>query len=186
VVAVVEPVLSCTFDEPQPTTTHATINSTARHIGTKLTGALGPGGNQTGRLLMISGVFATGRPRAAMRSRKGSEEMAMASKKTKAPSRARGRSVAARRPMLRRATLRAARSAAKMIIRRRLRKQVRPLGDVARTVGDIAFVLVVHGPELAQEIGLIEPPKRRRALPILAIVVAVGAAVAYLLRSGRE
>jgi hypothetical protein len=108
--------------------------------------------------------------------------MAMVSKKTKARARNRGLSVGARRPTLRRAVLRAAGPAGKMIVRRRVRRQLGALGDVARTLGDVVFVLVVHGPELAREIGLIQPPKRRRAVPVLTMVVAVGAVVVYILR----
>jgi hypothetical protein len=106
----------------------------------------------------------------------------MVSKKAKARARARGLSLAARHPRLRRAVLRAARPAGGMIVRRRVRKQLGPLGDVAQTLVDVAFVLVVYGPELAREIGLIQPPKRRRAVPVLTMVVAVGAVVVYLLR----
>jgi hypothetical protein len=118
--------------------------------------------------------------------REGSEEMAMVSKKTKARARARILSLGARRPKLRRAVLRAAGPAGKMILRRRVRRQLGPLGDVARTLGDVAFVLVVHGPELAREIGLVQPPKRRRAVPVLTMVVAVGATVVYLLRRSQQ
>ena len=106
----------------------------------------------------------------------------MVSKKTKARARAWVLSLGARHPRLVRAVLRAAGPAGKMILRRRVRRQLGPLADVARTLADVVFVLVVHGPELAREIGLIEPPKRRRALPVLTMVVAVGAAVVYLLR----
>ena len=110
----------------------------------------------------------------------------MVSTKTKARSRARRRRLGARRRTLRRAMLRAARSGGKRIIRRHLRKRVGPLGDVAWTLADVAFVLVVYGPELAREIGLIEPPKRRRALPVMTMIVAVGAAVVYFLRRSRQ
>ncbi len=110
----------------------------------------------------------------------------MASNKTKARAGVKGAKLAARHPRLRRATLRAARPAGKMIVKRRVRRQVDPAADLARTIGDIAFVLIVHGPELAREIGLVQPPKRRRTLPVIAVVLAIGAAVIYLLKVERN
>jgi hypothetical protein len=110
----------------------------------------------------------------------------MVSKKTKARAGVKGAKLAARHPMLRRATLRAARPAGNMIVKRRVRRQVDPLGDTARTIGDIVFVLVVYGPELARELGLVQAPQRKRTVLLIAVGVAVGAGALYLLKARRD
>ena len=132
------------------------------------------------------GRGSVGRGTACTVARPASHCEAMVSKKTKARAGVKGAKLVARHPMLRRATLRAARPAGNMIVKRRVRRQVDPLGDTARTIGDIVFVLVVYGPELARELGLVQAPQRKRTVLLIAVGVAVGAGAVYLLKARRD
>jgi hypothetical protein len=87
-------------------------------------------------------------------------------------------------PALRKASAMVAPPAAKAglrIGRRRARKralvQAERLQEVARSAGD---ALTTYGPQAAEALGLIEPPKPRRT-PVFAAGAVLGAAVALLL-----
>lgn len=71
------------------------------------------------------------------------------------------------------------------IVKRRTRKRVGRVGDTARTFGDTARtygeMLVTHGPEAAQELGLVAAPKPKRTVPRVAAGVVIGAGAAYFL-----
>jgi hypothetical protein len=56
------------------------------------------------------------------------------------------------------------------------------LEQASRVLGQ---VLVVHGPTFAYELGLAEPPKRKRTAPRLGAGVAIGAGAMYFLEPGR-
>jgi hypothetical protein len=76
-------------------------------------------------------------------------------------------------------------SIGKRFARRRTRRQLEQLGE---TINALASTLATFGPALAQQLGVIEPPKRKRRkllVPILAggALVAGGAAVAVKQRS---
>jgi hypothetical protein len=73
----------------------------------------------------------------------------------------------------------------KRFARRRTRKQLEQLGE---TINALAATLATYGPALAQQLGVIEPPKRKRRkllIPIAAggMLAAGGAAVAVKQRS---
>lgn len=76
-------------------------------------------------------------------------------------------------------------SIGKRFARRRTRKQLEQLGE---TINALASTLATYGPALAQQLGVIETPKRKRRkllIPIVAggALAAGGAAVALKQRS---
>jgi hypothetical protein len=98
-----------------------------------------------------------------------------------------GAMLAARHPMLRRATLRAAKptarvgwKAGKAVAKRRFSTQLEVIDGVARTVGETVVLLVTYGPELAEALGLVEPPKRRKTGRAVVVGVAIGGGAVYL------
>ena len=68
------------------------------------------------------------------------------------------------------------------VLRWRVRQRVRQLEHASRVLGE---VLVVHGPTVAYELGLAEPPKRKRTAPRVGAGVAIGAGAMYFLEPGR-
>ncbi len=74
---------------------------------------------------------------------------------------------------------------AKPIARRKVRQRVQRAGDTARVIGE---TLAVYGPQAAQELGLVEPPKEKRTAPRVAAGVVIGAGAVYFLEPehGRE
>jgi hypothetical protein len=94
-----------------------------------------------------------------------------------------GAKLAARHPMLRRAALRAA---GKAVVKRRFREQLELIEVVARTVGETVVLLAIYGPEVAEALGLIEPPKRRRTGRVLVAGIAIGAGAVYLSAAQRR
>lgn len=73
--------------------------------------------------------------------------------------------------------------AAKPIAKRRARKRTEKVGEAARALGE---TLVTYGPTAARELGLIEEPKPRRTMPLVATGVAIGASVMFLLDHRRQ
>ncbi len=76
-------------------------------------------------------------------------------------------------------------SIGKRFARRRTRRQLEQLGE---TINTLASTLATYGPVLAQQIGVIEPPKRKRRrvlVPVAAAgaLAAGGAAIALKQRS---
>jgi hypothetical protein len=65
--------------------------------------------------------------------------------------------------------------------RHRARQRVEQLDRASRTLGE---ALAVHGPRVAYELGLAEPPKPKRTAPRIAAGVAIGASAMYLLEPG--
>ena len=109
----------------------------------------------------------------------------MVSKRTQARIGARGAMAIARRPALRRATMRAGGPVAragwgvgKRVARRRAYDQIERIGAAGRTAGSIA---VIYGPIAAEALGLVDAPKRKRRAPAFAAGAITGAAVALLL-----
>lgn len=94
-----------------------------------------------------------------------------------------GAKLAARHPMLRRAAMRAA---GKAVAERRFRDQLELIDGVARTVGETVVLLVTYGPELAEALGLVEPPKRSRTGRTVVVGIAIGAGAVYLSSSERR
>ncbi len=91
-----------------------------------------------------------------------------------------GAMLLARHPMLRRATARVGWSAGKTVAERRFRPHLELVETAARTVGETVVLLVTYGPELAEALGLVEPPKRRRTGRAVVVGVAIGAGAVYL------
>lgn len=87
---------------------------------------------------------------------------------------------AARHPMVRRATARVGWSAGKTVAGHRFRPQLELIDAVARTVGETVVLLVTYGPEVAEALGLIEPPKRRRTGRVVVVGIVIGAGAVYL------
>lgn len=91
-----------------------------------------------------------------------------------------GAVLVARHPMLRRATARVGWSAGKTVAKRRFRPQLEQIEAGARAVGETVVLLVTYGPELAEALGIVEPPKRRRTGRALVAGIAIGAGAVYV------
>ncbi len=76
----------------------------------------------------------------------------------------------------------------KAFAKRKARGRIEDLGDAARGVGDatrgFVTMLAVYGPEAAQALGWVEPPKPKRTAPRVLIGVVIGATGMYLLEPG--
>jgi len=66
----------------------------------------------------------------------------------------------------------------KPVAKRRARRRAQRVGESARTV---ATTLAVHGPQAAQELGLMPAPKRKRTLPRILVGMLLGAGLVYFL-----
>jgi hypothetical protein len=64
------------------------------------------------------------------------------------------------------------------IAKRRARRRIAGLADTARDIGQ---TLVTYGPDAAVNLGLIEPPKRKRTAPKVAAGAVLGASAMYFL-----
>ncbi len=91
----------------------------------------------------------------------------------------------ARRPTLRRATVRVGTPPAtlgwrfgKVVVRRKARAKAERLGATGRTV---ASFVVIYGPMAAEVFGLVEAPKPKRRAPAFAAGVVIGAGLFYAL-----
>jgi hypothetical protein len=109
------------------------------------------------------------------------EGMAMVSTKTKAKAGVKGTQVVARHPMIRRGTVKAGWTAGKYVAKRKAQSQYERLGPVAQAIGETVMVVAVVWPQIAQELGLVETPKRRSAVPAVAAGVVIGAGAVYFL-----
>lgn len=69
----------------------------------------------------------------------------------------------------------------KAIGKRKARRRIEDLGDAAR---GFVGLLAVYGPEAAQALGWVEPPKPKRTAPRVLIGVVIGATGMYLLEPG--
>jgi hypothetical protein len=69
--------------------------------------------------------------------------------------------------------------------KKRGREQVERLTEAARTAGDAARsageTLQNYAPQVAQQLGLAEPPKQKRTAPRVAAGVVIGASAVYFL-----
>jgi hypothetical protein len=66
----------------------------------------------------------------------------------------------------------------KKVAKRKARRHARRYGEMGRTAGS---ALLIYGPMAAEVLGVVEPPKPRRRLPVLLTGIVLGAAVAFLL-----
>jgi hypothetical protein len=75
--------------------------------------------------------------------------------------------------------------ASKPLRKRRARRRVEKVNDLARQAAE---VLTVYAPRTAYELGLAEPPKSKRTAPRVAAGVVIGASAVYFLEPehGRE
>ena len=97
----------------------------------------------------------------------------------------------ARRPALRRMTVRVGTppaklgwSVGKVVVRRKARAQAERLVAAGRTIGALA---VVYGPMTAEVFGLVEAPKPKRRAPAFVAGIAIGAGAMYVLgRNDRD
>jgi len=71
--------------------------------------------------------------------------------------------------------------ASRPLLKRKALRQAEKVGEAARTLGE---ALVVYGPQAAYELGLAEPPKRKRTAPRLAAGIVIGAGAMYFLEPG--
>ena len=87
-------------------------------------------------------------------------------------------------PEIRRAAAHAAPPVARLgfgVGRRLARRRAQRRWDqTAGAIQTLATVLTTFGPQLAQELGLIEPPRRRPVAPVLAGGAVLGAGALYL------
>jgi hypothetical protein len=70
----------------------------------------------------------------------------------------------------------------KKVAKGKARKHARRYGDAASTAWSAALI---YGPMAAEVLGLVEPPKRRRAAPVFLAGIAVGAGAMYLAARSR-
>ena len=89
---------------------------------------------------------------------------------------AKGAVAIARRPMPRRFI-------ARVVIRRKARRQIERLVDAGRTAGEI---VVIYGPMTAEILGLVEPPKPKRRARRFVAAVVIGAGAVYVLGRNRR
>lgn len=68
--------------------------------------------------------------------------------------------------------------------KRRTRRQLEQLGDTVGTVASLAQSYVPQAAQAAQQLGLVEVPKRKRTAPRVATGVVIGAGLMYLLEPG--
>jgi hypothetical protein len=67
---------------------------------------------------------------------------------------------------------------AKPVAKRRARNRIESISDALRSAAD---ELVTYGPQAAQELGLVEPPKPKRTAPRVMAGVVIGASAMYFL-----
>lgn len=115
----------------------------------------------------------------------------MLSTKTKAKAGAKTAKTIAESPLLRSAIGEAAPPIAKLGVKagkkrisRKTRKQLEQLGDTVGNVASLASNYVPQAAEVAQQLGLVEPPPRKKTAPRVLAGVAIGAALMYLLEPG--
>jgi hypothetical protein len=115
----------------------------------------------------------------------------MMSTKTKARVGAKAAKGIIQEPLLRSAVTEIAPPVAKLGVKagkkrmsRKTRKQLEQLGDTVGTVASLAQNYVPQAAEVAQQLGLVEPPKRRSTTPRVVAGVVIGAALMYLLEPG--
>lgn len=70
--------------------------------------------------------------------------------------------------------------AGKKQLSRKGRRQLEQLGDAMTTVATLASNYAPQAAEMAQELGLVEPPKRKRTTPRLLAGAALGATAMFL------
>ncbi|MFZ0091878.1 MAG: hypothetical protein WAL63_20415 [Solirubrobacteraceae bacterium] len=115
----------------------------------------------------------------------------MPSKTTSARLGAKGATTMVRHPLLRRATVRAAKPSVKLgwrvgkiFARRKAQSQFGGFAGVGRTVGSAGrtagSAAIIYVPMAADVLGLTPTPKPKRRLPAFAAGIAIGAGVAYL------
>ena len=102
----------------------------------------------------------------------------MVSNKTKARLGVRAMAAVARRPALRRATMRVGVPTAKVVVKRGMRDRMERIGPAARTAGSI---IVIYGPMAAEALGLVEAPKPKRRAPAFAAGAMTGGVASYVL-----
>jgi hypothetical protein len=115
----------------------------------------------------------------------------MVSTKTKAKVGAKAAKGIIQEPLLRNAVSEIAPPVAKLGVKvgkkrmsRKTRKQLEQIGE---TVGTVASIAQEYGPraaEVAQQLGLVEAPKRKSTTPRVVAGVVIGAALMYLLEPG--
>jgi hypothetical protein len=74
----------------------------------------------------------------------------------------------------------------KTVGKRKANRRLEDVGKTARTVGQ---TIATYGPEAAQLLGWVEPPKPKRTAPRVLVGVVIGAAAMYLLEpsdAGKE
>ena len=109
----------------------------------------------------------------------------MVRKKTQARLGAKAATAVARRPTLRRATMRAGGpvakggwGAGKVAAKHKARGRLAQIGAAGRTAGSIA---VVYGPMAAEVLRLVDAPKPKRRAPAFVAGLVIGAGASYVL-----
>src|SRR5205823_301616 len=64
----------------------------------------------------------------------------------------------------------------KPVAKRPARQRVEQIGQTVRTTGAL---VAMYGPLAVQALGLVEPPKRKRTLPRVAVGIVIGAGAMY-------
>jgi hypothetical protein len=76
----------------------------------------------------------------------------------------------------------------KAIAKRKARGRIEDLGDAARGFGaatrGVVTTVATYGPQAAQALGWVEPPKRKRTAPRVLVGIVIGATGMYLLEPG--
>jgi hypothetical protein len=58
--------------------------------------------------------------------------------------------------------------------------------QAGRTLTTLGALVSSYGPQIAQQLGLVEPPKRRRVAPAVATAAVVGAGAIYLAQQPQQ
>jgi len=111
--------------------------------------------------------------------------MSLISTRTKGRAGIKAAKIAAKRPQLLLAgtkvavpATKAGLKASKPLLKRRARQRVEQLDRVSRSLGE---ALAVHAPRAAYELGLADPPKRKRTAPRVVAGIVIGASAMYFL-----
>ncbi len=69
----------------------------------------------------------------------------------------------------------------KTIAKRKASHRIEDVGKTARAVGE---TIAIYGPEAAQLLGWVEPPKHKRTAPRVLVGIVIGATAMFLLEPG--
>lgn len=106
--------------------------------------------------------------------------MALVSTKTKTKLGAKAAKTASKHPGATWTSIRRAVKVGKPVAKRQARRQARHTAEqIGQTVRTTGALVATYGPPAVQALGLVEPPKRKRTLPRVAVGIVIGAGAMY-------